>query len=38
LNAEGIEGLRDRPKSGRASWLGDGELATLKPIFDSGFC
>ena len=28
FNAEGIAGLRDRPKSGRPTWLDDGQLAT----------
>ena len=32
FNAEGIEGLRDRPKSGRPTWLDDGQLATLKAL------
>jgi transposase len=32
FNAEGIEGLRDRPKSGRPAWLGDGQLAALKAL------
>lgn len=32
FNAEGVEGLRDRPKSGRPSWLDDGQLATLKAL------
>jgi transposase len=32
FNAEGIEGLRDRPKSGRPSWLDDGQLAALKAL------
>jgi hypothetical protein len=30
FNAEGVDGLHDRPKSGRPIWLDDGELATLK--------
>ena len=32
FNAEGVEGLRDRPKSGRPTWLDDGQLATLKAL------
>src|ERR687897_3681325 len=32
FNAEGIEGLRDRPKSGRPTWLDEGQLATLKAL------
>jgi transposase len=32
FNAEGIEGLRDRPRSGRPSWLGDGQLAAFKAL------
>jgi len=32
FNAEGVEGLRDRPKSGRPSWLEEGQLATLKAM------
>lgn len=32
FNAEGVEGLRDRPRSGRPSWLDDGQLATLKAL------
>jgi transposase len=27
---KGIEGLRDRPRSGRPSWLEDGQLAAFK--------
>jgi transposase len=30
FNAEGVEGLRDRPKSGRPTWLDDGQLAAFK--------
>jgi transposase len=30
FNAEAIAGLRDRPKSGRPTWLDDGQLATLR--------
>ena len=32
FNAEGVEGLRDRPKSGRPTWLDEGQLATLKAL------
>jgi transposase len=32
FNAEGIESLRDRPKSGRPTWLDDGQLAALKAL------
>jgi hypothetical protein len=32
FNAEGVEDLRDRPKSGRPSWLDDGQLATFKAL------
>ena len=32
FNAAGVEGLRDRPKSGRPSWLDEGQLATLKAL------
>lgn len=32
FNAEGIAGLRDRPKSGRPSWLDEGQLATLRAL------
>jgi transposase len=32
FNAAGVEGLRDRPKSGRPTWLNDGQLATLKAV------
>ena len=32
FNVEGIEGLRDRPKSGRPTWLDDGQLAALKAL------
>jgi transposase len=32
FNVEGVEGLRDRPKSGRRRWLDDGQLATLKAL------
>jgi transposase len=31
-NAAGVEGLRDRPKSGRPSWLDEGQLATLRAL------
>ena len=32
FNAEGVGGLRDRPKSGRPTWLDEGQLATLKAL------
>jgi putative transposase len=32
FNAEGVEGLRDRPKSGRPSWLDEGQLATFRAL------
>ena len=32
FNAEGIEGLRDRPRSGRPPWLADGQLAALTAL------
>jgi transposase len=32
FNAEGVEGLRDRPKSGRRSWLDEGQLASLRAL------
>jgi transposase len=32
FNAEGVLGLRDRPKSGRRTWLDDGQLATLRAL------
>ena len=32
FNAEGIEGLRDRPKSGRPAWLDEGQLAAFKAL------
>jgi Winged helix-turn helix/DDE superfamily endonuclease len=32
FNAEGVDGLRDRPQSGRPSWLDDGQLAALKAL------
>jgi transposase len=32
FNAEGIEGLRDRPKSGRPTWLDEGQMAALKAL------
>jgi putative transposase len=30
LNAEGADGLRDRPRSGRRPWMGEGRQAALK--------
>ena len=32
FNAEGVEGLRDRPKSGRAPWLDQGQMAAFKAL------
>jgi transposase len=32
FNAEGIEGLRDRPKSGRPTWLNEGQQAAFKAL------
>jgi transposase len=32
FNAEGIEGLRDRPKSGRPPWLDEGQQAALRAL------
>lgn len=32
FNAEGVEGLRDRPRPGRPVWLTEGEQAALKAI------
>ena len=32
FNAAGIEGLRDRPKSGRPAWLDEGQLAALTAL------
>jgi len=32
FNADGVAGLRDRPRSGRPAWLTDGQQATLKAI------
>ena len=32
FNAEGVDGLRDRPKSGRPAWLDDGQLAAFKAL------
>jgi transposase len=32
FNAAGVEGLRDRPQSGRRSWLGEGQLASLRAL------
>lgn len=36
FNAEGVAGLRDRPKSGRPPWLDEGQLATLKALILRG--
>jgi transposase len=32
FNAEGIDGLRDRPKSGRPTWLDEGQMASLRAL------
>jgi transposase len=32
FNAEGVEGLRDRPRSGRPPWLDDGQMAAFKAL------
>jgi transposase len=32
FNAEGVEGLRDQPRSGRRPWMSEGQQATLKAI------
>jgi transposase len=32
FNAEGIYGLRDRPKSGRPTWLDEGQMASLRAL------
>jgi transposase len=32
FNAGAVDGLRDRPKSGRPTWLDDGQLAALKAL------
>jgi transposase len=32
FNAEGGEGLRDRPRSGRPPWLDEGQLAAFKAL------
>ena len=32
FNGGGVEGLRDRPKSGRPTWLDEGQLATLRAL------
>lgn len=32
FNAEGVAGLRDRPKSGRPTWLDEGRLAAFKAL------
>jgi len=36
FNAEGVDGLCDRPKSGRPTWFDDGQLATLKALVLGG--
>jgi transposase len=35
-NAEGVEGLKDRPRPGRPPRLGDGQQATLKALVLKG--
>ncbi|MGH8621680.1 MAG: helix-turn-helix domain-containing protein [Burkholderiales bacterium] len=32
FNVAGVEGLRDRPKSGRPGWLDEGQLAAFKAL------
>jgi transposase len=32
FNVEGIDGLRDRPKSGRPPWLDEGQMAAFKAL------
>ena len=32
FNEDGVEGLRDRPKSGRRTWLDEGQLASLRAL------
>jgi transposase len=32
FNAEGVDGLRDRPRSGRRPWMSEGQQAALKAI------
>jgi transposase len=32
FNDHGIEGLRDRPKSGRPPWLDEGQMASLRAL------
>lgn len=32
FNAEGVEGLRDQPRSGRRPWMSEGQQAALKAI------
>jgi transposase len=32
FNQEGVEGLRDRPKSGRPTWLDEGQMASLRAL------
>jgi transposase len=36
FNAEGVEGLRDRPKSGRPPWLDEGQQAAFKALVPRG--
>lgn len=32
FNAEGVEGLHDRPRSGRPAWLDEGQMAAFKAL------
>jgi transposase len=32
FNDQGIQGLRDRPKSGRPTWLDEGQMASLRAL------
>jgi transposase len=32
FNEQGIDGLRDRPKSGRPTWLDEGQMASLRAL------
>ena len=32
FNEQGIDGLRDRPKSGRPPWLDEGQMASLRAL------
>ena len=35
-NAEGVEGLRDQPRSGRRPWMSEGQQAAFKAIVRRG--